>query len=558
MIQPPGTAIAAGPAEEPGVPVPRSLGPLPNVRRRGFHRWQRLPLALRLVLVLNGLLLVFYTVLFPNYRGPDEPLHVDLIVATATGHTMPWPAPGTLRVSRGVSAGGFITNGRIPDRHILHSNAAPARGARPSYRDAGGATATRNPNQLVQHPPLYYYLCAAVLSLLPHWQAQPFDRVVALLRLVNVLILLPIPLVLYGIARRLGLTKEVGVAAATIPLAVPELSHIGASVNNDNLLLLFLASSTLVIVSVARGDLRLRTAVLLGVLSGLALLTKGFALYLPLTIGLGYLVAATRASLRRAVLPAATAIAVAFAVGGWWWVRNRVLYGTFQPAGDKLVQPHLVAHTSFGETGIVWLKQFVPLMNVRFWENAGAINTPPWLSIAAGAATALTITGVLLSVGARRPSWPDALLLALPVVCILGIVAFGSWSTWEKVIRPAGMQGRYLFGGLPGLAVLAVAGAGRLLGRRQALLPILVLALAGVMQVISGWLTMRVYWLPEDDAGVSRTFGGLRGLLAWSAWPAPLVLLVMAGVVAAGVGTLLVFVRDVRRARAGLAALTLS
>ncbi len=61
----------------------------------------------------------------------------------------------------------------------------------------------------------------------------------------------------------------------------------------------------------------------------MALLTKGLALYLPLTMELGYLVAVCRTSLRWALPAAALAMGVAFCLGGWWWVRNRLLYGTF-------------------------------------------------------------------------------------------------------------------------------------------------------------------------------------------------------------------------------------
>ena len=360
---------------------------------------------------------------------------------------------------------------------------------------------------------------APVLALVPDWQDQPFDRLVALLRVVNALLLAPLPLLGFALARRVGLAEPVAVAAAAVPLAVPQLYHIGSSVNNDNLLLPLLAGTFVVAASVGRGDLRLRTAGRLGALTGLCLLTKGLALFLPLLVALAYAVGASRAGLRRSVLPAVTALGTGFGIGGWWWVHNKLAYGTFQPDGTKLVQPKLVAHTSWAQTGGEWLGQFSWLMNRRFWLDPGSTAVPHLTDVAAAVAAALVVAGVGLSVLTRTPRWRDALLLALPLACIAGIVGYGSWETWEKVIRASGMQGRYLYGALPGLAVLVVAGAGRLLGRRRAVLPLLVLLLAAAMQAVALRLTLPIYWLPETGSGPARLLGGIEALLAWSAWP---------------------------------------
>lgn len=524
----------------------------PAEKRGRVRRWWRaLPAALRLVFVLHTLLLLLATVLFPNYRGPDEPLHVDLIAATATGAAVPWPAPGERMVDFGVDAGGFVTNGRIPERWVLLATGAPPRDRRPSFRAAGGGIPTTFANQLVQHPPLYYYLMAPVLALVPGWQDQPFDRLVALLRVVNALLLAPLPLLGFALARRVGLAGPVAVAAAAMPLAVPQLYHIGSSVNNDNLLLPLLAGSFVVAASVGRGDLRLRTAGRLGALTGLCLLTKGLALFLPLLVALAYAVGASRAGPRRSVLPAATALGTGFGIGGWWWVRNKIAYGTFQPDGTKLVQPELVAHTSWAQSGGEWLGQFGRLMNRRFWLDPGSTAVPHLTDVAAAVAAALVVAGVALSVLTRAPRWRDALLLVLPLACLAGIVGYGSWDAWEKVIRASGMQGRYLYGALPGLAVLVVAGAGRVLGRRRAVLPLLVLLLAAAMQAVALRLTLPVYWLPETGSGPARLLGGIEALLAWSAWPPVVVVAVALGTLGTGAATVAVLARDARTARPG-------
>ncbi len=516
---------------------PGGSGPRDDQPRGGRlgRAWRRLPSLLRLVVVLHGLMLLTATLLYPNYRGPDEPLHVDLIAAAAQGDATPWPAPGTRYVSRGVGAAGFLGNGRIDVRSVLPAGKAPPRDRRPTYRDLGGETPGPAPNQLVEHPPAYYYLMAPVLAVVPHWPDQPFDRVVAWLRVVNALLLVPLPLLGFALARRVGLPPPVAVAAAALPLGVPQLYHIGSAVNNDNLLLPLLAATSVIAAGVGRGDLRQRTAAGLGLLVGGCLLTKGFGLFLPLLVGLAYLVAATRVGLRRSLLPLLTAQAVGLGTGGWWWIRNKIEYGVLQPDGTKMVQPDLVAHTSFGQTGTQWLTQFGTLMNRRFWLDPGATRLPAAAGIAAVLGAVLVVGGLLLTLALRSPARRDALLLLVPFVCLAGIVAWGSWDAWEKVLRTSGMQGRYLYGALPGIAVLAVGGAGRLLGRWT---PAAVLTAAAPAQLLGLWLTLRVYWLPATGSLPGRLAAAGRGILAWSPWPPVLTLPLLAAVAVVGVGTL--------------------
>lgn len=497
-------------------------------------RWASLPPLLRLVVVLHGLLLVASTVLYPNYRGPDEPLHVDLLAAVAQGDATPWPAPGTRRVSRGVDAGGFLGNGRIAVRALLPADRAPARDLRPSYAERGGDTPGAAPNQLVQHPPLYYYALGPVLLLVPHWQDQPFDRIVALLRLLNALLLVPLPLLGFALARRVGLGEPAAVAAAAVPLAVPQLYHIGSAVNNDNLLLPLLAATSLVAAGVGRGDLRPRTALALGGLAAACLLTKGFGLFLPLLVALAYAVAASRTSVRRALAPFVLASATTVGAGGWWWVHNRLAYGVLQPDGTKIVQPTPAAHTTWGETGTRWLGQFGSLMNRRFWLDPGATSLPAAAGVLAVVGLVVVTLAVLLALVVGRPARRDALLLGVPFLALLGIVGSGSWAAWKVAVAQAGMQGRYLYGGLVMLSVLVAGGLG-FLGRR---LPLVVLAGAAAAQLLGLCLTLRVYWLPPTGSAPRRLAAAGHNILAWSPWPPVLVLPVFAALAVAAAATL--------------------
>jgi 4-amino-4-deoxy-L-arabinose transferase-like glycosyltransferase len=536
---------AGGPAGGPGPWTPDAAadGPEPAVgataatpRRRharvGRVRqgWRGLPPLLRAILLLHGLLLVASTIFYPNYRGPDEPLHVDLIAATVQGDTVPWPAPGTRRVSSGVSAGSYFTNGRIAESAVHAAGDAPPRSDRPSYADRGGETPVKAPNQLVQHPPAFYWLMAPALAIVPNWENQPFDRIVVWLRVVNSLFLLPMPLLIFLLARRVGLTEPVSTAAAAVMLAVPQFYHTGSAVNNDNLMIPLMVGASLLAAIVARGDLRYRTAIGLGLISGACLLTKGFALFLPLLIALAYLVAATRRGLLRSIPPGIVAGAVAIGSGGWWWIHNKIAYGVTQPDGTRTVQPKFNRHTTFEETGTRWMKIFAHLMNRRFWVDPGAQQMPSVVEWVGLAGAGLLAVAILVTFVVGSPARRDSVLLAVPFLCLLGVVAWGSWKTWLIAVQPAGVQGRYLYGGLAGLAVLAVGGIGRFAGRR---LVVVVLGLALVVQVINMYLLLRVYWLPPTGSVPGRLVQSLRNMVAWSPWPPVLALPLFAALAAA-------------------------
>src|SRR5699024_4452938 len=109
------------------------------------------------------------------------------------------------------------------------------------------------------------------------------------------------------------------------------------------------------------GNTALSTAIGLGFLAGAALLTKGFALVLPVWILAAYVLLAWRVYKRhkrqwQAAVPvmtaAATSLVTAIVVGGWWWFRNLRVYGTVQP--DALPRPD--APADFTPDVLQWLQ----------------------------------------------------------------------------------------------------------------------------------------------------------------------------------------------------------
>lgn len=501
-----------------------------------------------LVVLLHLTVMLGQTAVFPNVRSPDERQHVDLILQVRQGDAWPWPGPGTAYVTRGVTAGGFVDADSLDGPlHLADRQDVPPRGERPSYVDAGGTTplTAEAPdgvvapvfNQLVQHPPLYYLLGAGVVSLVPDWQDLPLDQVWLLLRWWNALLALPLPLLLFAAARRLRLPEPLPVAAALVPLAVPELTHLESAVNNDNLLVVLGACATLLVIRVLTGDLSRRTAVLLGLVTMLALLTKGFALMFPLWILLAYLVAGYRYRARlRAAVTSLLVVAVITLPGVAWWVRNVLVHGMLQPHGTHATPPDLTPVYGWADGGITWLGRFTERMITLFFVQDHAATRDQDASWWMARVALVVILAGLVTALVRGPiPRLDALVLLFPIPALAGIVARGSWEQFAAFHEVgAAQQGRYLYTGLVGLMVVALAGAAVLRPAWRRTVPAALLVLAVGMHLAYQYDVWHLYWMPHD-AGPGAFAAALAAVGRWYAFPSAVLVVVLVAGAALGV-----------------------
>nr|MDT0660090.1 DUF2142 domain-containing protein [Micromonospora sp. DSM 115978] len=519
-------------------------GPVGAIRRA----WQAVPAAVWLILVLHLLVVLCQTAIFPNFRSPDERHHVDLIVMVERGEAWPWPDQGTLPMSLGGAAGGFTISGGLPGRLRLAEENPPPRAERRSYLEAGGTAADDElpRNQLIQHPPLYYLAGAAVVALIPGWENLPFDRVFLVLRWWNVLFAVVLPLALWAIARRLRLPDPVPVAAALVPLAIPELTHNQSSVNNDNLLIATFALLTLLMVRVLTGDTSRRTALGVGLLATVALLTKGFALLIPVWIGLVYLAAAIRFR-RRAALTGLVIAGAAAIPGLAWWIRNKLVYGSLQPHGRFTENPTLTAQYGWSDGGMSWLLRLIERMNTLFFvhdQTGDRLRHGPWWM--AVAAATLVLVGVVVTIAWRVLPRTTTVVVLVPVCAILAIVAKGSWEQYADSQLYAGMQGRYLYGGLAGLGVVAVAATAKLPGRARRWFPLALFGFAAAMHAVYLWYTLWLFWAPRGAGRAESMRRSVEAIVEWYAFPPLVLALVALGTATAAVATAVALVRVAR------------
>jgi 4-amino-4-deoxy-L-arabinose transferase-like glycosyltransferase len=485
---------------------------------------RRVPRLVWLLTVLSFLMSISSSLIIPTYFGFDEPQHVDMVVAIVHGDG--WADPGKRHLALGVARTGDLYYNPGSDTRPLDVGlrTIPPRGERPSVPEAGGygPKPTGLPNQIVLHPPLYYALVAAGVAVVgaDNWS---YDRLIAWMRILTALMAAAIPLLTWAICRRLGTSETVGVAAAALTLAVPGLTRLTGMVNNDPFLVVTTTGLLLALVHVVTGDLSRRLALLVGGLTAAALLSKGFGLPLPLLVVGAYLLGARRAreGSRRALVPMAYALGVGFVFGGLWWVRNLIAFGAVQPNGYGTQAIYNRPNQRGGGGPLdFYVHGVINLLTRSFWGGVGHLSSPTISLKLANEISLLALLGILAAIiwGIRGVRHRGALLLLVaPMLLALVIVVQGSWPVYEQRGQIRGVQGRYLYLAVPGIAIcLAVIGE-RLLWRARALLPALAITAMILMQAVSGYRVIKRLWFAPGPGNSLRT--ALNHLEVLSPWP---------------------------------------
>jgi hypothetical protein len=511
----------------------------------------RPPRVVWLATVLFGLTASLWSVAVPQMRAPDEAAHVDLALHLAEGNGYPAYDGRYFGRALELDTTRYLIDSRRPWPRF-DADEAPPRSGRPDVDDLGGTapdpearpTNAARPdhpyvyNQMPQHPPLYYAAMAGLLrierALLPGDDRPSLDREVGLLRLANVVLVLPLPLLAWATVVRLGegIGRSAGGGAALVvsllPLGVPQLLHITGSVNNDNLLIVLGGVLAVALAGVARGHRGRHTDPVVGVVLGLALLTKAFAvMYLPWVACAYGVYAWTTRRRREAVRGVLVVAAVSAVVGGWWWIANLVRTGQVAPTTETLTRTIDDRPPGFDPEPVSFLWTFAGRLISRTWMWVGyrspKFELPPMVvaGLTAGVVAAAVIaiwSGARGRDTSRGPRRVDLLLAWLPVALLVVFVVRRAWGLYETTGLLAFIQGRYVFSVLvPPMAVVAI-GLSRVLARRAATTVLLVAV------VVQAWALREVVGGSWSGPG---PWGPVDGLLAWSPWP-PIVVVAVA------------------------------
>lgn len=384
----------------------------------------------------------------------------------------------------------------------------------------GAGPALGNGRQEASQPPLYYLLAAAATFWIPTgdpdhvWRGNPHTRLgrptadpvgnknmvihtaaedfpwhgvalaVHLARFISVACGLVTVLCAHAIAR-LALPGRPTLALATAAITAfnPMFLFVTGSVNNDNLAVALCSLGLLLtlraVVCPARATYRL--AIVLGVVLGLAALSKLSGLTLVPLIGLGFGYATW---LRRRegkfrtsqcsllVSHLSITYGVAALVAGWWFWRNWALYR------DPLGLSAMLDNVGRRPPGWSLLDLATEFEGFRqsYWAVFGGFSVlvPRPIYHALDALTVLAGTGLLLWLARRwrRPRWPPALPLAF--LALYALVVFASLIRWTMMTSAS--AGRLLFPAVGAISTLMVLGWSSLTPRRWSALPPLTIA----------------------------------------------------------------------------------
>lgn len=286
-----------------------------------------------------------------------------------------------------------------------------------------------------QMGPGYYFPAAAIL----HVTETVTDALSGLkvLRLTGVAMVPVLAVATHAVVRSLGASRGQALLATALVSFNPGMLAIAASVQNDYLCFVVGAIASLVAIRSLTHDDRWRVVVLTGLLMGIAVLVKVFALGLLF----GYVVAVmadSRSTLMIRLTRVGVVGASAMAVCGWWFIRNLRLYGDL--TGSSAVERTGVSFPPLqfdgGHSFIAWLQSLVAyaFAPTEYYRNAFEVPTLG-KAVAVACTIALLVCVIVGFVGggsgrakAAVRHEPGTCFALVAVLTVVGLYVVAAWS----------------------------------------------------------------------------------------------------------------------------------
>jgi hypothetical protein len=309
-------------------------------------------------------------------------------------------------------------------------------------------------------PPLYYLLVLPVYAI--------SEGSLTALRLASVLIGAGVVILAWAAVQTVFPAQPwLALATAAFVAFLPQHVFMMAGVENDSLAELIVAL-VLFLGVLYLGGRRQIHPLILGLLMGAAFITK-LTVYLPVVgvLGLAVLLRARRECwpMGRLARQSAWILVPALLIGGVWWTRNIITYGSVADfmvqkthdavvVGQERTDDYQAQHGGVGG----WLRDGVSITFHSFWGQFGWMGVPMPDSFYTGllAFTVFVIVGALIAAirwrGALNVIQREQLLL-LGTAAFLAFAAFAGYNF--KFVQ---FQGRYLYPGLIPIGLFVAAG----------------------------------------------------------------------------------------------------
>jgi len=491
--------LSTSTAEASAASVVRALPTL--LPRQGAPRWS---LALLVALVfLKGLI---WGVTIPYFWAADEDYHFLYVESLTTQQQLPSPDRPLYPREYGEvgKAIDYDAYGQGPRRSF---DGDPKRSVRDLARLPSSA---REPTEVgrgvgVVHPPLYPLVGATVNA--TAGDASVLTRI-TLVRWVSALIGALAVYLAWLLAAQV-LRRFIHQFTAAFLVAVqPMFSYMTGVVNHDVALVACFSAALALMLFLMRSPPRAGQGLWLGGAIALALLIKATAVVLLPLAALAYLaqVLVHRGCWREAARSAGLAAMVVLVLAAWWYIRAKLVYGSFTGATTTLSDTSQSSLPA-GERGILatspgelwsYFREWMALTYRTYWWHFMWFEAPStrslwfYLPMAAGGAGAVGLARVAWLGRRTLLSAEDPLPRQIVLMVVATLLIIVPFLGVDLVRRADGLGfmvngGRYLLPTYGAVAVLFVVGIRGLVGHRL-LTPALVVAAA-----IATVFNLRVY-----------------------------------------------------------------
>lgn len=437
------------------------------------------------ILALYLALGVTYSVVNPLFESPDEALNYENIRFLIEERRLPVLKPDKPTKAHHPPLyyvlGALLTHW-VPNQHFE----AITERVNPFWIHKVGEYSVDNKSLYLHNPTL------------EHFPYRDVALGVHLVRWLSLLMGLGTVLLIYRTTRELLPDHpSLAVGAAALIAFNPMLLFISSSVHDDPLANLVAAALLYITARTLSQGATTRRAVALGLLTGAAILTKLTCLLILPTVGLALLWRVLsdqkRSGWQETLRLGAVVAMLALLVGGWWLVRNQILYGEPTSMGRQV---EAWGGTRENAPDVAAAIRELSFLHDSFWGafGYGQIPMPHWVDGLTRILSLLTIGGLMLFAArywrgravSKQPPIAWLIVGSAPFVTFLVVFA-------RMTLIDTANFGRYLFVSLGFLAPLYVLGLSTWLPRQAkwerrfviglslAMLALAIFALVGVL-----------------------------------------------------------------------------